>query len=406
MKKKICSGKNIAIGILALGFTQVALAESNLNISGWINEGMVYYDDGEESDVVQTTDNGTTLNSRITFSASADVPSTDMKAGMEVIIEPNQGGGGTSGNTPLLFSNQSNFSDTNGHVLNTLGKSIYLEGSWGKVTMGLQSMPTDNIAVLADPSGTLWSSISPVFRFNGFTIRGLGAGATNTQWGSFAQCLTTPGLGIGIDCNGIYRNGFRYDLPTLAEGLSIAVGYANDEIYDIAAKYSTEMSGLKVMLHGGYAINVGNGGSNVGGSQSETFQVQAGVMDTGTGIFGTLAYQNESADDASAGTGDDTDAYHLKVGIKQKWLDMGDTAFTAQYGSYNDQFGAGGGGITGSELQRYGVSVNQNFGPSLVVYLAYEKLSIDVDCNTAACASAYDGADDLDSVILGGTFFF
>ncbi|MCB1918298.1 MAG: hypothetical protein KDG52_21620, partial [Rhodocyclaceae bacterium] len=101
----------------------------------------------------------------------------------------------------------------------------------------------------------------------------------------------------------------------MAEGLNIAVGFANDEIYDIAAKYTTDMSGLKVMLHGGYAINVGNGGANVGGSQSETFQVQVGVMDAATGLFGTLAYQNESADDAAAGSGDDTDAYHLKFGI-------------------------------------------------------------------------------------------
>ncbi|MCB1894588.1 MAG: hypothetical protein KDF95_04930 [Rhodocyclaceae bacterium] len=402
MKNSIGSAKKIAIGIMALGFSQAALSESNLNISGWVNEGMVYYDDGVDSDTFQTTDNGTTLNSRITFSASADVPNTSMKAGMEIILEPNQ-----SSETPLLFSSQSASGGSGaGDTIGTLGKSIYLEGSWGKVTMGLQSMPTDNIAVLADPSGTLWTQISPLFRFNGFTIQGLGAGATNTVWGSFAQCLATPGLGIGIDCNGIYRKGFRYDLPQLAEGLNIAVGFANDEIYDIAAKYTTDMSGLKVMLHGGYAINVGNGGANVGGSQSETFQIQVGVMDTGTGLFGTLAYQNESADDAAANSGDDTDAYHLKFGIKKKWIDLGDTAISVQYASYKDQFGMGGGGITGSDLTRSGVALNQNFGPSLVVYLTYEKLSLDVDCNSAACSAAYDGAKDLDSVILGGTFFF
>lgn len=401
MKSNFCSGKHLAVGILALGISQMAMSESNLNISGWVNEGMIYYDDGEQSDVVQTTDNGTTLNSRITLSASADVPTTTMKAGMEIIIEPNQ-----SSNTPLLFSNQSTFSDANGDILNTLGKSVYLEGSWGKVTMGLQSMPTDNIAVLADPSGTLWSSISPVFRFNGFTIQGLGAGATNTVWGSFLQCLTTPGLGIGIDCNGIYRNGFRYDLPTIVEGLGIAVGYANDEIYDIAAKYNTEMGSLKAVVHAGYAVNIRTGGANVGGTESEVFQTQAGLMDTKTGLFGTVAYQMEKSDDAAAGTGDDTDAYWVKVGIKKQWLSMGDTALTAQYGSYNDQFGAGGGGITGSEVKRYGFSINQNFGPSFVVYGAYEKLMLDVDCNSAACSAAYDGAEDLDMFVLGATFFF
>lgn len=400
MKNKKFSAKQIAIGIMALGFSQVAFSESNLNISGWINEGVLYYDDGVNSDVVETTDNGTTLNSRVTFSASADVPTTSMKAGMELIIEPNQ-----SNNTPLLFSNQSTFGDGNGATINTLGKSVYLEGSWGKVTMGLQSMPTDNIAVLADPSGTLWSSISPVFRFNGFTIQGLGAGATNTVWGSFLQCLTTPGLGIGIDCNGIYRNGVRYDLPTFAKGLNVAVGWANNEIYDVAAKYNTEVGNLKVVLHGGYAVNA-KGGTNVGASGSDTLQFQGGVMDKGTGLFATVAYQKETSDDAAAGTGDDTDAYWVKGGIKQSWLSMGDTVLTAQYGSYNDQFGAGGGGITGSKVKRVGFSINQNFGPSLVVYGAYERLSLDVDCNSAACSAAYDGAKDLDMFVLGATFFF
>ncbi len=400
MKNKLCSAKKIAIGIMALGFSQVAFSESNLTISGWINEGVLYYDDGEQSDVVETTDNGTTLNSRVTFSASADVPSTSMKAGMELIIEPNQ-----SNNTPLLFSNQSTFSDGNGATINTLGKSVFLEGGWGKITMGLQSMPTDNIAVLADPSGTLWSSISPVFRFNGFTIQGLGAGATNTVWGSFLQCLTTPGLGIGIDCNGIYRNGVRYDLPTFAEGLNIAVGWANDEIYDVAARYNTEIGNLKVVLHGGYAVNA-KGGSNVGAHGSDTLQFQGGVMDKGTGLFATAAYQKETSEDADANTGDDTDAYWIKGGIKQSWFSMGDTVLTAQYGSYNDQFGAGGGGITGSEVKRYGFSINQNFGPSLVVYGAYENLDLDVDCNSAACSAAYDGAESLDMFVLGATFFF
>ncbi|MCB1916854.1 MAG: porin, partial [Rhodocyclaceae bacterium] len=140
MKNSIGSAKKIAIGIMALGFSQAALSESNLNISGWVNEGMVYYDDGVDSDTFQTTDNGTTLNSRITFSASADVPNTSMKAGMEIILEPNQ-----SSETPLLFSSQSASGGSGaGDTIGTLGKSIYLEGSWGKVTMGLQSMPTDN----------------------------------------------------------------------------------------------------------------------------------------------------------------------------------------------------------------------------------------------------------------------
>ncbi len=379
------------------------------NISGWINEAAIFYDDGQGSDVVQVSDNGTTLGSRINISGSADLPGTNgWTAGFEVILEPQ------STDTPLLFSNQdgtgttSVFGDTNGHAIGVLGNSVNVGGNWGKVTLGLQSMPTDNIAVLADPSLTLWSSISPVFRGNGFTIRGLGATAANTTWGSFLQCYTVPGLGIGLDCNGIYRNGIRYDLPALGP-VNIAVGYANDDVYDIAAKYSGNLGRITTLLNLGYAINQGGGGSNVGGSDSENFQAQLGLMDPQTGLFGTFAYNSDEADGPgiAATSSDDMDSWWLKVGIKKQWFAPGDTSLDFQYGSYNDAFGTGSAGLTDSEVERIGFAINQYFGSKLIIYGAYENLDLDVDCTAGtACVTDYSGAEDLDIFTLGLTYFF
>lgn len=395
-----------AAGILNPLHTAMA-EESGFKISGWINEGLTYYDDEEKSDVAQLSDNGTTLGSRITFSGSKDLNDGALNAGFEVIIEPFSGtpnfaGGGQT--TPLLFANQDNLDTFNGGDIGLLGSSLFVGGKWGKLTFGLQSMPTDNIAVLGDPSVTIWSGISPVFRGNGFFIRGLGAGATNTTWSSFLQCLTTPGLGIGIDCNGIYRNGVRYDLPAFGP-VSVAVGYANDEIYDIAAKYNGELGRLKTILQLGYATN-GDGGSNVGGSESDVFQVQGGLMDKETGLFGTVAFQKEKADGAASGTGDDTDAYYLKAGIKKGWLGFGDSALYGEYGIYNDQYGSGNAdGISGSEVERWGFAGEQYFGKDLIIYLKYELLSLDVDGDATAKA-IYGGAEDLTLVTLGLTYFF
>jgi len=391
------------------------------NISGWINEAAVFFDDGQSSDVVQVSDNGTTLGSRITLAGSADLPGTNgWTAGFEVIIEPNQ-----TNNTPLIFSNQdapvtagtASFDNANGQNIGILGSSVNVGGAWGKVTMGLQSMPTDNIAVLADPSLTLWSSISPVFRGNGFTVRGLGAGATNTVWGSFLNCMTAPGLqgvgGIGLDCNGIYRNGIRYDLPALGP-VTVAVGYANDDVYDIAAKYNGQLGRINTILHLGYAINQGINGNFY--KEAENFQVQLGLMDPQTGLFGTFAYQNEQADQLTVvGAEDDTDAWWLKVGIKKQWFAPGDTSLDFQYGSYNDQWSGGGTtagsvalGITGSEVERIGFAVNQYFGSKLIIYGAYENLDTDVECTTAggACSAFFTGGEDLDIFTLGLTYFF
>ncbi|MCU7806185.1 MAG: porin [Candidatus Thiodiazotropha sp. (ex Lucinoma borealis)] len=396
----------VAAAIMLLG-SQTVLAEAKWGISGWLNEGITYYDDGDGSDAAQLSDNGTTLGSRITLSGSYKPPETNLNAGFEVIVEPFSGtpnfaGGGQT--TPLLFANQDNLDTFNGGDIGLLGSSIHVGGSWGKITVGLQSMPTDNIAVLADPSGTIWSGISPVFRGNGFFIRGVGAGASNATWGDFVQCLTTPGLGIGIDCNGIYRNGVRYDLPAFGP-VSVAVGIANDEIYDVAVKYSGQLSGMTANLHFGYAINQ-DGGTNVGGSSADVFQVQGGLMDPGSGLFGVVAYQIENADNATSGSGDDTDAYYLKGGIKKKWLDYGESAIYGEFGMYNDQYGSGNvDGITGSEVQRFGIGVEQSFGGQLLLYGKWEQLSLDVD-GSAAAVALYDGAEDLDLFTVGLTYHF
>jgi len=396
-KFKLLKGACLVAATSMLPLSQVAMAD--VSISGWANEGITFYDDGVSSDAVQLSDNGTTLGTRITFSGNTDV--TDgLNAGFEVILEP------TSDSQILGWGSSGLGDNGNGHTLIVLGNSVNVSGAWGKVTMGLQSMPTDNIAVLEDPSLTLWSSISPIFRGNGVTIQGV-TGA-KTTWGSFLQCLNVPGLGIGIDCNGIYRSGVRYDLPAFGP-VTVAIGYANDDVYDIAAKWKGSLGRINGSVALGYAINQGGGGSNVGGDESENFQVQGGLMDPVTGLFGSIAYQIEQADGptaaSTAGSGDDTDAWWLKVGIKKGWFSPGDTSLSFQYGQYSDQYGAAADGITGSEVERIGISVDQYFGSNLIIYGIWENLDLDVD-GPVATQALYSGADELDTFTLGATYFF
>ena len=406
-KYKLLRGVCLVGAMATLAAPQVVLAEGDLTLSGWINEGMTYWDDGDDSNINQLSDNGTTLGSRITFAGTYKPPETNLDTGFEVIIEPlsgveNYAGGGVV--TPLLFANQDNIDTFNGGDIGLLGSNVHIGGPWGKITVGLQSMPTDNIAVLADPSGTIWSGISPVFRGNGFFIRGIGANASNDTWGSFLQCLTTPGLGIGLDCNGVYRNGLRYDLPAFGD-LSAAVGYANDNIYDVALKYDTDFGNFKTMLHGGYAHN-SNGGTNVGADKSQIFEAQGGVLHSGTGLFGVLTYQYEKANDANSGTGDSTDAYYVKAGIQRPWFKFGKTTLYGDFGWYKDQYGGGNvDGIDGSDVQRLGAAVVQEFGSRLRVYGKWERLSLDVDGDANAKA-IYDDADDLNTFTVAVTFFF
>jgi hypothetical protein len=379
------------------GLLPISASAGEVSISGWVNEGVVWYDDGTSSDMVQASENGATLGTRMTFSGTQELPS-GLNAGFEIILEPQSAfdGLGFASTGGLAGSG-----DQNGHAIAVLGNSVNVSGGFGKVTVGLQSMPTDNIAVLEDPSLTLWSAISPVFVGNGAVIQGV-TGA-KTTWGSF---LTCGGIGapIGIDCNGVYRQGVRYDLPAFGP-VTVAIGWSNDDIYDINAKYKGELAGMKAQLALGYAMIAPAGGNNYGGTDVDNFQMQAGLMDPGTGIFGSIAYQHEEMDGTPAGQNDSTDAWWTKVGIKKGFNSLGDTSISFNYGQYNDQFGvdAAAEGITGSEVERIGFEVNQYFGSAFILYGVYEMLDLEVD---GAAGALYGGADELDTFRLGATYFF
>lgn len=411
-KTKLLKRASFVAMTAMLPFSQVATA-GEVNISGWVNEEMFAYDDGNSSDIIAAEANGITLGTRLQFAGTQELPNSGLTAGFEFSVEP-------GGLTPLLSITQANGGDNNTAFtsVNLLSSSINLSGGFGKVTLGTQSMPTDNIGVLSDPSLTLWASVSPVFRGNGLTIQGLGAGAANTTWASNLQCVTTPGLGIGFDCNGVYRTGLRYDLPAFM-GIKVAVGYANDDIYDISLNHSGSIAGLNTVIGMGYAINQGGGGSNLadGTNETEVFQVQAGLMDPGTGIFGSVAYMNDQGDGGTGTTGtggvtgDDIDSYFIKVGVKRDFNSLGPTAISMIYGSYNDGMGAGDVGLTGSEVERIGVSITQYFGAGFQIYGTWEQLDLDVDCGGTAvqattCTTNYGGADELDMFALGATYFF
>lgn len=418
----------LTLSALALmGLAQVAVSDTggdNWSISGFLNEGLTWYSDGAGSDVVQTSDNVT--GSRLTLSGNTDLLNSGLNAGFALWLEPRS--------TSLFSATSDRLGDaTNDHTISLIVNSVHLQGGFGKLTFGLQSMPTDNIAVLADPSMTFWSSVTPVLRGNGFKLHN-GGGAV---WGNFLNCLTAPGLrgasGIGLDCNGPYRQGLRYDLPAFGP-LSVALGYANDDIYDIAAKYNGQLGRLTTLFHLGYAVNQGVNPANVDTdlsrdldgdalyyTEAQNVQTQLGLMDPDTGLFASFAWQYETArvldgfrtrlaqaEPGQAGKlSDKTTAWWAKAGVKRAFNRLGDTVISLQYGQYNDQYGPtqAAFGVTGSQFTRLGLSIDQYFGSRLILYGAYQNFSLDVQGSPLARAT-YGRASDLNLFNLGLTFFF
>ena len=158
-------------------------------------------------------------------------------------------------------------------------------------------------------------------------------------------------------------------------------------------------------IHAGYAKN-NDGGTNVNASESDVFQIQWGLLHPGTGLFGLATYQKENSDNATPGSGDSGDAWYFKGGIKKKWAAFGPTSLYIEYGLYNDQYGlANADGVSGSEVDRIGLAVDQEIGSRLRIYGKWKRLSLDVDGNATA-QTLYGGAEDLNLFTLGFVVFY
>ena len=53
------------------------------------------------------------------------------------------------------------------------------------------------------------------------------------------------------DCNGLTENVIRYDSPTF-RGFSVSASWGEDDMWDVAARYSGEFNGFKLAVAAAY----------------------------------------------------------------------------------------------------------------------------------------------------------
>ena len=53
------------------------------------------------------------------------------------------------------------------------------------------------------------------------------------------------------DCNGLTENVIRYDSPTF-HGFSVSASWGEDDMWDVAARYSGEFNGFKLAVAAAY----------------------------------------------------------------------------------------------------------------------------------------------------------
>jgi hypothetical protein len=404
----------------------------SVTVSGWVVKTMNWWDDGGGGNFA-VGDKDYDLASRFAITGSATI-APGWSAGYNMTIT-------APDDTFGFASNQ--FDDLQGvnADINSLYSYVFVKSDrYGTLNWGTLSPASDNAAVLADISGTVIESNGPWFEGPGFFLRPDGNnGLTALTWGNFLGCVGL-GAGIGVDCWGAAQPAVRYDTPTFG-GFRVETSYgtntltglppsSNANFWDIAAFYNGDWGNFKVSAAYSYtwvetAVLTLN--------ESDINQAGATIMHapTGIGLYGM--YQNEASDGAPT-----TDAWYLKPFIKRTWNPLGSTVLYGEWARYDDQFAslagadicAAGGfglgtgvgafcggnaantvGVSGSEMQRFGLGVVQEIDSAAMhLFARWQHQDADIDFVgtnvNGVNSSVRQDFENWDLFQLGGIIFF
>ncbi|MEW5964341.1 MAG: porin [Pseudomonadota bacterium] len=351
----------------------------SLTISGWVAEQVTYWDDGHESNVY-VTGIGKTLASHFKFTGEAKI-TPGWSAGYVLHVEAN-----AADSSDINRNN-----DDAGNAIALLQSYWFVKSEQlGKLSVGQLSHASDNTAILVDGSGSLVPANWVHFDGLSFTPNNGGlAGA----WANLAYCKAIS-AGFAGDCNGYPNNAVRYDTPTFA-GFSLSASWGEDDFWDVAARYAGEFGGFKLAAAVAYhetseeKVLLGQLGLGVDASlvRRDSAYIQAGlyIQHVPTGLFVYGAYGAEFDDSTYQNPVvqanlTDGEKWYVKAGIRQRWSPLGHTVLYGEYSQNNDLFtpGMAAAGVTGSELNQWGVGVVQEVdAAAMSFWLAYRNLEGD-----------------------------
>ncbi len=378
-----------------------------LTVSGWVAEQIAYWDDGTE-DNVYITGLGETISTHFRFAGTARI-APDWTAGYVIHIE-------TQTVDPLLDIDQDN--DDGGEGLSIYQSKWFLRSrTLGQISIGRLSQASDNTALLVDSSGTLLQANWILYEGAGFFANSNGVRQAlpngNTLRYSDAAYCHHIGLGIGGDCNGQPTNAVRYDTPSIA-GFSVSASWGEDDFWDVALRYATEVGGFRFAVAGAYSQNTDENTRPTiaagGGLDSSFTQVGAYLQHLPTGLFVYGAYGHEQNNfnyllpNAGLVAAPDSDQFYVKAGIRSRITPIGNTILYGEYGKHYDQISDNllDAGFSSSELNRWGVGVVQEIdNAAMSLWLKYRNIEGDV-----SGAPGTTNLDDIDFVVFGGLIAF
>lgn len=402
----------------------------SLTITGNVNQALFFWDDGHEDNVYVVTNE---INpTKIRFHGDAKI-ADDWKAGYVLelgIIGARQDR--VDQNDPVSSS---------GNTVGLRHSAWYIDSKkLGRVWVGQTSDAGDGILEinLANTGHFASSNISQSFGDggNGFHLRRTnGVLVTGVQLGD----LVIPGWGGTPDSH--RYNLVRYDTPTIA-GFIASASWGEDDIWNVALRYKGEFSGFQLAAGAAYSeysdrvTRRGVIAATKPDVDVEEWALGASLKHEPTGLFVAGAYGRNDDNNVERVTNiaggaaltalqrgfldGETDFYFIQAGIEKKFVALGATTLYGEYFSLERGLAVGSNGaldatvnlglansiIAASEIEGWGLGVNQNLSGAIDVYLAYRHLDIDVTVVSPGGVASKPALESFDYVTAGANIKF
>lgn len=353
----------------------------SLTISGWVNENLVFWDDGTKRDAYVGTN--AVEQSRVRFLGEAKV-TRDVSAGYVLEL-------GVDGHPSGQWDQEGPDSKRSQSVPDnavSVRKSLWFLKSkeWGQVSVGQNGTATYHL--LDDADLTLTRNVSdaegPALFLSQFQLRADGKSVGfpgELRWSQILRGFnnSTPGQSGR-------RNVVRYDSPVW-QGFSVVAAWGEDDLWDAALTYKNVLGDFSLLARVGYGESTDPGAFDGVGTECYRVSVPnvlpsfecrwggaaATVMHKTTGLFvyGGWGKQN------IPGLGNpDSETWFIQPGIERKWFELGRTNVFGMY--RRDDAGSnpsGGVGMTlGASVEFWQAGVVQHIeNADMTLYALYQR---------------------------------
>jgi predicted porin len=380
----------------------------SLTVSGWVNEGVFWWDDGSESNAYVGTNS--LEQSRFKFSGNAKI-SNGWSAGYTLEI-------GVQGAASNKWD-QISAAGSSPNTVTVRKSNWYLKSdSYGKVTVGLEGTATYHLLDDADATKTrsFADAQAAAVAQGAFFLRsggnGVGGGAfgTGLRWSDILRGVDngTPGQ------NG-RRNIVRYDSPEIA-GFVLTASWGEDDMAGVALTFEKTFGDFNVLAKAGYEHNSDENASrcsSLPGQDCAWWGAAATIMHVPTGlyVYGGFGRNHDDTEDAFNPLADGTDKmWFIQAGIERRFIPLGTTTIFGDYrhDDAGSNLSANPTGLAGdfvrtSDLNFVGAGVIQNIeAAAMDLYVVYRHAEGDVNASSGTNIEL----DDFDMVITGAMIKF